>query len=200
MDFAWPYLVVGCADRKIQVFDLSQNPSNPIITMDSPLKWQTRVVSCFQRQDPPGSPPAPPGFAIGSVEGRVAIQCVKEENKNLNFSFKCHRKDGATIRDPQQLFPVNCISFHPIHGTFSTAGGDGTISLWDKDSKTRLKTFDAKGAPISATAFNRNGTIFSYAASYDWHKGWQGAPPTGTPSQIFLHACKDDEVKRRPKK
>lgn len=129
MDFAWPYLVVGCADRKIQVFDLSQNPQTPVMTIDSPLKWQTRVVSCFQRQDPPGSPAAPPGYAVGSVEGRVAIQYIKEENKNLNFSFKCHRKEGTTARDPQQLFPVNCISFHPIHGTFSTAGGDGSISL-----------------------------------------------------------------------
>lgn len=119
---------------------------------------------------------------------------------SLNFSFKCHRKDGPTARDPQQLFPVNAISFHPIHGTFSTAGGDGSISFWDKDSKTRLKTFESKGAPISATGFNHNGTIFSYAVSYDWHKGWQAAPPAGTPNQIFLHACKDDEVKRRPKK
>lgn len=81
MDFAWPYLVVGCAERKIHVFDVSQSPTNPIMTIDSPLKWQTRVVACFQRQDPPGTPPAPPGYAVGSVEGRVAIQHIKEENK-----------------------------------------------------------------------------------------------------------------------
>lgn len=36
-------------------------------TMTSPLKWQTRVVSCFQ--SPQGS-----GFAVGSIEGRVAFQ------------------------------------------------------------------------------------------------------------------------------
>ncbi len=35
--------------------------------MMSPLKWQTRVISCF---------PTGTGFAMGSVEGRVAIQCV----------------------------------------------------------------------------------------------------------------------------
>lgn len=59
----------------------------------------------------------------------------------LNFSFKCHRKDAATPnREPQQLFCVNDISFHPIHGTFSTAGSDGSINFWDKDSKTRLKS------------------------------------------------------------
>lgn len=200
MDFAWPYLVVACAERKIQVFDLSQNPSNPIMNIDSPLKWQTRTVACFQRQDPPGSAPIPPGYAVGSVEGRVAIQYIKEENKGLNFSFKCHRKDGTTARDPPQLFPVNAISFHPIHGTFSTAGGDGSMNFWDKDSKTRLKTFESKGVPISCTAFNRTGNIFAYAASYDWHRGWQAAPPPNTPNQIYLHACKDEEVKRRPKK
>lgn len=81
MDFVWPYLVVGCAERKIHVFDVSQSPTNPIISMESPLKWQTRVISCFQRQDPPGTPPSPPGYAVGSVEGRVAIQHIKEENK-----------------------------------------------------------------------------------------------------------------------
>ncbi|CAO1618617.1 unnamed protein product [Jaminaea pallidilutea] len=200
MDFVWPYLVVACAERKIQIFDLSQNPSNPVMTIDSPLKWQTRAVACFQRQDPPGSPPAPPGYAVGSVEGRVAIQYIKDENKSLNFSFKCHRKDGTTARDPQQLFPVNAISFHPIHGTFSTAGGDGGVSFWDKDSKTRLKTFESKGNPISCTAFNRTGAIFAYAVSYDWHKGWQAAPAPNTPQQIFLHPCKEEDVKRRAKK
>lgn len=38
-------------------------------TITSPLKWQTRVVSCFTNS--PSS-----GFAVGSIEGRVAIQCV----------------------------------------------------------------------------------------------------------------------------
>ncbi len=38
--------------------------------MPSPLKWQTRVVACF---------PSANGFAIGSVEGRVAIQYIDEK-------------------------------------------------------------------------------------------------------------------------
>jgi mRNA export factor len=65
---------------------------------------------------------------------------------------------------------VNAISFHPLHGTFSTAGSDGTFNFWDKDSKQRLKGFSNIGSPISATTFNRNGTFFAYAASYDWSK------------------------------
>ncbi|KAG1750745.1 hypothetical protein EDB19DRAFT_2009187 [Suillus lakei] len=60
-------------------------------------------------------------------------------------------------------------------------------------------TFEAAPGPISATStFNRNGTIFAYAASYDWSKGHSGMTP-GHPNNM-LDACKDDEVKRRPKK
>lgn len=81
-----------------------------------------------------------------------------------NFSFKCHRDDAKNI------FSVNDISFHPVHGTFSTAGSDGTVSFWDKDSKQRLKPFPKSNGQIVATAFNRNGTIFAYAVGYDWSK------------------------------
>lgn len=81
-----------------------------------------------------------------------------------NFSFKCHRDDAKNV------YAVNDISFHPVHGTFSTAGADGTVSFWDKDSKQRLKPFPKTSGQISSTAFNRNGSIFAYAVSYDWSK------------------------------
>lgn len=66
MDVVYPLLVVGTAERHVQIFNLT-NPAQPYKTMMSPLKWQTRVISCF---------PAANGFAVGSVEGRVAIQYV----------------------------------------------------------------------------------------------------------------------------
>lgn len=39
MDTNWPYVVVATAERKIQVFDLSQNPSNAILVSDQ-SEWQ----------------------------------------------------------------------------------------------------------------------------------------------------------------
>lgn len=81
-----------------------------------------------------------------------------------NFSFKCHRDESKNV------FSVNAISFHPMYGTFSTAGSDGTVSFWDKDSKQRLKPFSNVNGTIPCTTFNRNGTIFAYAISYDWSK------------------------------
>jgi len=190
MDVQYPLMVVGTAERHIQIFNLT-NPTSAYKTIPSPLKWQTRVVSCFTSSQNSG-------FAIGSIEGRVAIQYVDEKDSSNNFSFKCHRRDQTpNAKDQSLVYAVNDISFHPVHGTFSTCGSDGTIHFWDKDARTRLKTFEAAPGPISATAFNRNGTIFAYAVSYDWSKGHTGMTP-GHPNKLMLHACKDDEVKKRP--
>ncbi|KAJ7677322.1 WD40-repeat-containing domain protein [Mycena rosella] len=191
-DVQYPLMVVGTAERHIQIFNLT-NPTTPYKTMLSPLKWQTRVVSCFTAS-------SNSGFAVGSVEGRVAIQYVEDKDSGNNFSFKCHRRDSSpTTKDAAVVFAVNDISFHPVHGTFSTCGADGSIHFWDKDARNRLKTFDAAPGPISTTAFNRNGSIFAYAVSYDWSKGHSGMTPAH-PNKLMLHACKDEEVKKRPRK
>ncbi|KZT67404.1 WD40 repeat-like protein [Daedalea quercina L-15889] len=190
LDVAYPLMVVGTAERHIQIFNLT-NPTTAFKTMLSPLKWQTRVVSCF---------PAANGFAVGSVEGRVAIQYVEDKDASNNFSFKCHRKDAVPANKDQSLvYAVNDINWHPVHGTFSTCGSDGTINFWDKDARTRLKTFDPAPGPVPASCFNRTGSIFAYAVSYDWSKGHSGMTQ-GHPNKIMLHACKDDEVKRKPPK
>ncbi|TFK75073.1 WD40 repeat-like protein [Pluteus cervinus] len=192
LDVQYPLMVVGTADRDIQIFNLS-NPATPFKTMKSPLKWQTRVITCFTAS--PNS-----GFAVGSVEGRVAIQYIDDKDSSNNFSFKCHRRDTTpNAKDQALVYAVNDISFHPVHGTFSTCGADGTIHFWDKDARTRLKSFEALPGPISTTAFNKTGNIFAYAVSYDWSKGHSGMTP-GHVNKIMLHACKDEEVRKRPRK
>lgn len=189
MDVAYPLMVIGTAERHIVIINLS-NPTTIFKTIVSPLKWQTRAVACF---------PAGNGFAVGSIEGRVAIQYIEDKDTSLNFSFKCHRKDSTpATKDSTLVFAVNAIVFHKEHGTFATCGSDGSISSWDKDSKIRLKTFDNLGGPITSSSYNHTGTIFAYAVSYDWSKGYSGMTP-GHPNKVLLHACKDDEVKKRPK-
>jgi len=185
MDVRDNLLVIGTADRYINVVNL-KDPTKFYKTIQSPLKWQTRVVSCFTDSQ---------GFAIGSIEGRCAIQYVEEKDSSLNFSFKCHR-------DPPQanvtnVHAVNAISFHPVHGTFSTAGSDGTFHFWDKDAKHRLKGYPNVGGSITTTAFNKTGSIFAYAMSYDWSKGYQGNSAT-YPTKVMLHPVQADECKPRP--
>jgi mRNA export factor len=199
-------MVIGTAERHIHMVDLN-NPSKIYKTITSPLKWQTRVVSCFTDAS---------GFAVGSIEGRCAIQYVDEKDTayvlnppkskqckksddpdSLNFSFKCHRQQDPNARDIAKVYSVNAISFHPTHGTFSTAGSDGTFHFWDKDAKHRLKGYPDVGGSITATAFSRNGDIFAYAISYDWSKGYAANNPQ-YPTKIKLHPITGDECKPRP--
>lgn len=187
MDLKDKLLVIGTAERHIHMVDLN-NPTTIAKTISSPLKWQTRVVSCFSDAS---------GFAVGSIEGRCAIQYVKEDQANLNFSFKCHRQQDPSQRDIAKVYSVNAISFHPQHGTFSTAGSDGTFHFWDKDAKHRLKGYPETGGSITATGFSKDGNIFAYAVSYDWSKGFSGNTQ-GYPIKIKLHQISGDECKPRP--
>ncbi|CAO3568549.1 unnamed protein product [Mortierella alpina] len=186
MDSVFPLLVAATADRHVVIYNLN-NPTVPFKQISSPLKWQTRTISCFG---------AGRGYGIGSIEGRVAIQYIEDKDKDLNFSFKCHREGGTRMNDKALVYSVNSINWHPVHGTFSTAGADGSFAFWDKDSRQKLKGFPKAESSISSTCFNRTGTIFAYAVSYDWFKGQSGAAANSR-NKIMLHAVNDIDVKPR---
>ncbi len=93
MDACGEAVVVGTADRKIHVFSLTAG--NQVAGFLSPMSFQTRTISMFHDQK---------GFAIGSIEGRIAIEYFDEmqakdrdgkstipKGTGKNFAFKCHR-------------------------------------------------------------------------------------------------------------
>lgn len=187
-------LVVGTAEKHIIIINLN-NPGTIFKATQSPLKWQTRVVACYNEGD---------GYAIGSTEGRCAIRYVDDEQQKKNgFSFKCHRQTNpnraAGTQAQSMVYPVNSIAFHPIYGTFATAGGDGSFHFWDKNHRHRLRGFPSMQASIPVVNFNRNGTVFAYALSYDWHQGYMNNRPD-YPNVVRLHATTDAEVKEKVKK
>ena len=53
----------------------------------------------------------------------MAVQHVDDAQATKNFTFKCHR-------DGNDVYPVNSMAFHPQHGTFCSAGSDGTFNFW----------------------------------------------------------------------
>jgi len=177
-------LVCATADRKVVIVNLS-NPTQPHSIVASPLKYQSRCVACFPDQR---------GFCLGSIEGRVAVHHVNKADETKNFAFKCHRENS-------DIYPVNSIAFHPTFGTFATAGGDGTYNFWDKDSRQRLKSLSKANMPIPCGSFNRDGTIYAYAVSYDWSKGSEHYRPRT--NHVLLHSTPEAEIKSRgsqPKK
>ena len=137
----------------------------------------------------------PSSCLLGSILAHRQAN-ISNGPSSSNFSFKCHRETPPNQRDPINVYSVNAISFHPIHGTFSTAGSDGTWHFWDKDAKHRLKGYPAVGGSITATSFNRTGDIFAYAISYDWSKGF-AHNNQNYPIKIMLHAVGPDECKPR---
>lgn len=145
MDATDNICVVGTAERQVHIYDLS-NPFVKLKQVESPLKWQTRVISCF-----PQATANEYGYAIGSIEGRVGFQFTHgTDTDKKSFSFKCHRVDippGSMPNTPagvggtsQNVFAINTITFHKGQGTFCTGGGDGSLTFWDGIARTKLKS------------------------------------------------------------
>lgn len=185
-DVDYPMAVVGTADRGISMYVLEGKPAE-YKRVESPLKHQHRCISIFRDK----KTNQPTGFALGSVEGRVAIQYVNPVNPKDNFTFKCHRSTAASNSGYQDIYAVNDIAFHPVHGTLATVGSDGSYSFWDKDARTKLKSSENIDQAITKAAFNHNGQIFAYSVGYDWAKGHEHYNPSKK-TYIFLRPCFDD--------
>jgi mRNA export factor len=167
-------LVVATAGRHIIEYDCSGQPREHS-RVTALHKYQSRCISCF---------PDSKGFAVGSIEGRVAVHYLENGAGKQSFTFKCHRQESS-------VYAVNGIAFHPVHGTFATVGSDGAVNFWDKDIKSRIYSFTETKRPISCAAFNNQGNLFAYASSYDWSKGSSNVPQG---NEIFIHKVKDDEI------
>lgn len=196
MDAKEDIIVAGTADKVIHIFQLQ----NKMGEYNSPLNYQTRTISMFGDNQ---------GFAIGSIEGRVSLEYFSEMQLKIqnsrkppatkpayqkSFAFRCHR-------DTKDIYAVNSIDFHH-YGTFCTAGSDGTIVCWDKDSRSRLSGLEAysKKCPISSVKFSPMGNSLFYAMSYDWSKGAEFHNPAQMGNNIMMHAMIDSEIQPKPKK
>lgn len=188
MDTSQKLLVAGLAQRHVAIVDLGQ-PQQLFKTVQLPLKWQTRLVACY----PQGN-----GYALCLTEGRCAFQYVDEtEQKNQGFTFRCHRKTGGSVpRSELVAYAVNSMLTHPVWGTLSTAGLDGTFCFWDKDARQRLKAFPEVGQPITACAFSRTGALYAYATGYDWLEGHAGNRPE-YPTAIKIHATNEEAAPKK---
>lgn len=71
MDVREKLFVIGTAERHIHIVDLN-NPTTFYKTIESPLKKQTRAITCVLDAT---------GFAVGSIEGRCGFHYVEEKNQ-----------------------------------------------------------------------------------------------------------------------
>ncbi|XP_055327804.1 protein Rae1-like [Paramacrobiotus metropolitanus] len=178
-DVYYPMAVACTAGKQCVVYQLDNQPRE-WKKLEINLKNMLRCVSiCVDKKTN-----QPTGFAVGSVEGRVAIQYLNPSNPKDNFTFKCHRVEQAS--NVQEIYPVNDLAFHPVHGTLATVGGDCRYSYWDKDSRVKLKGSEKCAQSITRCCFSARGEVFGYAVGYDWGQGHEYSNPNKKP-QVFLN-------------
>jgi len=179
MDLRENRLVVATNGRKVNIYDV-RNMSMPEQTRESSLLNQTRCVRVF---------PDATGFALSSIEGRVAYEYFdpSPQVQAKKYAFKCHRKavDGV-----QTLYPVNTMAFHPKYGTFATGGCDGVINIWDGKNKKRICQYPAYPTSVSSLDFNSSGTLLAIASSYTFEEGDKPHPADA----VLIRTINDHEV------
>ena len=74
---------------QVLIFDVTK-PQRPFKgPEDSPINYQCKCVATW---------PNTKGYAVGSIEGRVAIQHIQSVPRKDNFAFKCHRINNNSRR------------------------------------------------------------------------------------------------------
>lgn len=184
-------VAVATAGRRTVIIDVratsddasSEWEAEVKLERESSLKYQTRVARFF---------PGGRGLAVGSIEGRVAVEFLDELGVDAGgkkkYAFKCHRV-GDTV------YPVNAIAFHPKFGTFATGGCDGSVVTWDGLNKKKLSTLPKFATSVAALAFNHDGSELAVASSYTFEEGEREHPR----DEIFVRRMLDSECKPKSK-
>ncbi len=178
-------LVVATAGRGVFLFD-SRSFKRYEQFRESSLLQQTRCVAAM---------PSGQGYALSSVEGRVAIEYfdASAEVQAQKYAFKCHRNaaDG-------RISSVNQIAFHPKYGSLFSGGTDGLLAVWDIESKKRICQYPKYSSPssIASISLNFDGSMIAVANSYGWEKGELSMEMKETmKDQLFIRNIHAHEVK-----
>lgn len=180
-------LVVATAARRVQIYDIRNLEGGRAEQgRESSLRFQTRCVRAF----PNGT-----GYALSSVEGRVAMEYfdMSDASQAKKYAFKCHRQSEG---GKDTVYPVNAMAFHPLYGTFATGGCDGVVNVWDGENKKRLSQIASYPSAVAALAFSRDGQQLAIAASYTYENGEQDHPADA----IYTKAMTESEVRPKPRK
>jgi len=192
--------VVATSERHVLIFD-TRKLSAPEQDRLSSLQHQLRVVRCF---------PNATGYAVGSTEGRVAIEYFdpNPEIQKKKYAFKCHRKN---VDGQQLLYPVNALAFHPKYGTFASGGCDGVVSVWDGFAKKRICQYPKYETSIAYLDYNFDGSLLAITQSYTFEENERDHPRQNTNTNIasfvalivvfrdaiFIRKVTDQECKSR---
>lgn len=196
-------LVVAMAARLVNIYDLQstsllasqavdgESSVEPWQKRESSLKFMTRAVACM---------PNDAGYATSSIEGRVAVEWFdpSESSQARKYAFKCHRQPDASGDGSDIVYPVNALTFHPVHGTFASGGGDGVVALWDAVAKRRIRQYQKYPTSVAALSFSNDGKYLAVGVSPGYEDGEEFAPEGQI--KVFIRELGETEAKGKDKK
>ncbi|KAJ9174219.1 hypothetical protein P3X46_017269 [Hevea brasiliensis] len=165
--------LIVAVGASVRIYDL-RNLERPVHLKESCMDIRTKCISSF-----------PGGYAVGYVDGRVALEFLDSSNLNEGYTFRCHPKfkDGRA-----HLVSINDIVFNPlVCGTFVSGDNDGYIITWNNESKRRLYEFPRYPNSVASLSFNQGGELLAIASSYTY----QEANEKEVTPQVFIQKMGD---------
>lgn len=135
------------------------------------------------------------GYASSSIEGRVAVEWFdpSPESQARKYAFKCHRQ--LTLEDGMDVvYPVHALTFHPVHGSFASGGGDGVVALWDAVAKRRIRQYQKYPASVAALAFSADGKYLAVGVCPGFEDGKDDNHAEGA-TKVFIRELGEMEAK-----
>lgn len=185
LDASTPPMATFLQGRHISVFNLATMTRCGEYDPNPYMKYGFRSVANLSNQV---------GFVVAGCDGRFAWHPLGQGAGTLEgYCQKCHHVERTKTQF--DLFQVNTISC--AGGTCATGGSDGFIRLWSIVGKVRIMEFPPRQGgtviPVSAGAFNAEGTMYAYALSYDYSLG--RPVNASTPRSICVKMMQPDWIK-----
>ncbi|XP_033248820.1 mRNA export factor-like [Drosophila miranda] len=195
-DVLYPLAVVGCAGQKILTYSVQNGfvevcHDDPSKLSEQHLRQQLRAVAVLKGNNRPS------GYVAVTTNGLMYVGNIPHISgiqTSAGYKLECHRTyslDGSSC----DIYAVNDVRVHPIHGGIATVGSDRKFNFWNKDKGSNTFKSAFMDQAITKCAISSDGMLFAYALGYDWSMGHEHCDQSLKP-QIFFHPCLED---MRPK-
>ncbi|MGY6126037.1 nSTAND1 domain-containing NTPase [Paraburkholderia strydomiana] len=100
-----------------------------------------------------------PVFGVAYSDDSKLLVSTSYDHTAAIWDSATHGVLGVVAAAPTELYGA---AFRPNTHEFVTANGDAkTVTLWNADTRTKIRDFDGFDAPVVSVAFNRDGTMLA---------------------------------------
>lgn len=176
------HVVVCTAKNTVVILDLTKPEAITVEQRISSLQMQIRAIC--------PSYPEEYGWAVSSIDGRVAIEYFGDlKSQAQRFAFHSHRKEEE---EKTIVYPINALCFHPKEGTLVSGCSGGMVNFWDLKNKNKLQPIPFQfETSVSALEFSPDGNFLAIASSYMFDKGNIEHPS----DRLIIYKVTDENIK-----